>query len=100
MRGRLLVEWTEEGQKMWFSERVEAVVFGGLMLVSPYRPVWRIMTRLNQKLSPTSCIIIAEYRGTLYKIIHEYTIIFGHISPIYARERHFLRYIIGDNYRR
>ena len=51
----------------------------------------------NQKLSATSCVIIRE---TLYIIIHEYTIIFGYISPIYARERHFFRYIIGNNYRR
>ena len=54
----------------------------------------------NQKLSPTSCMIIAGYRGTLNIIIHKYTMIFSSISPIYARERHFLRYIIGDNYRR
>ena len=40
MYGSALREWVNEGQKKWLSERVTAVVFGGMRLVSVYQPIW------------------------------------------------------------
>ena len=40
LRGRALRTWVNEGQQKWFGERVTAVVFGGMRLVSVYQPVW------------------------------------------------------------
>ena len=40
MRGEALRLWREEGQQKWMNERVVAVVFGGLRVVSAYQPVW------------------------------------------------------------
>ena len=35
-----LEAWINEGQKKWMSERVTAVVFAGMRVVSAYQPVW------------------------------------------------------------
>ena len=39
MRGEALCLWREEGQQKWMDERVVAVVFGGLRVVSVYQPI-------------------------------------------------------------
>jgi len=40
LRGRALDRWVEEGQQKWLYERVAAVVYGGIRIVSGYQPVW------------------------------------------------------------
>jgi hypothetical protein len=40
LRGGALRRWIEEGQQKWFGERVTAVVFGGVRMVSVYQPIW------------------------------------------------------------
>ena len=40
MRGEALRLWRDEGQQKWMEERVVAVVFGGLRVVSAYQPIW------------------------------------------------------------
>ena len=40
MRGEALCLWRDEGQQKWMDERVVAVVFGGLRVVSVYQPIW------------------------------------------------------------
>ena len=40
MRGEALSLWRDEGQQRWMDERVVAVVFGGLRVVSVYQPIW------------------------------------------------------------
>ena len=40
MRGEALRLWRDEGQQKWLDERVVAVVFGGLRVVSAYQPIW------------------------------------------------------------
>ena len=67
-------------------KRVVKEVIGHLVriLVSSYKDhllhSFPLLTKFypNQKLSPTSCITIARYRGTSQKITHEYTMIFSY----------------------
>ena len=40
LRGGAMEKWVEEGQQKWMNERVSAVVFGGMRVVSVYQPVW------------------------------------------------------------
>ena len=40
LRGSAMEKWVEEGQSKWMYERVSAVVFGGMRVVSAYQPVW------------------------------------------------------------
>ena len=40
MSGEALRLWRDEGQQKWLEERVVAVVFGGLRVVSAYQPIW------------------------------------------------------------
>ena len=40
LRGKSLDRWIREGQKVWFNDRVVAVVLGGMRLVSTYQPIW------------------------------------------------------------
>ena len=40
LRGEALRLWRDEGQQKWMNERVVAVVFGGLRVVSAYQPIW------------------------------------------------------------
>ena len=40
LRGGALEAWIREGQSKWVSERVTAVVFAGMRVVSAYQPIW------------------------------------------------------------
>ena len=40
LRGGALEAWINEGQNKWLSERVAAVVFAGMRVVSAYQPIW------------------------------------------------------------
>ena len=40
LRGGALEAWINEGQSKWTSERVTAVVFAGMRVVSAYQPIW------------------------------------------------------------
>ena len=40
LRGGALEAWISEGQCKWVSERVTAVVFAGMRVVSAYQPIW------------------------------------------------------------
>ena len=40
LRGGALEAWISEGQSKWVSERVTAVVFAGMRVVSAYQPIW------------------------------------------------------------
>ena len=40
LRGGALEAWINEGQSKWVSERVTAVVFAGMRVVSAYQPIW------------------------------------------------------------
>ena len=40
LRGGALEAWINEGQSKWMSERVTAVVFAGMRVVSAYQPIW------------------------------------------------------------
>ena len=40
LRGCAANEWVNEGQQKWLEDRVTAVVFGGMRLVSVYQPLW------------------------------------------------------------
>ena len=40
LRGGALEAWITEGQCKWVSERVTAVVFAGMRVVSAYQPIW------------------------------------------------------------
>ena len=40
LRGGALEAWINEGQSKWVSERVTAVVFTGMRVVSAYQPIW------------------------------------------------------------
>ena len=40
LRGGALEAWINEGQRKWVSERVTAVVFAGMRVVSAYQPLW------------------------------------------------------------